>query len=207
MTADPTITEGRDTDLSGYHADEITRRIDRLRERWDDPTVETWHEDAWDYESLRAEVESGYLGGAYVWVVRDPTDTPDLTKSMPAWAASDEAHALMILGRGATEWGLPGGGREENETFEEAAVREVDEEVGIDCELTGCFLLRRVVCTDPDSGREPIHFLQAFFDAAYRGGTITVQSGELNGAAWFETPPADIGMSPANERRADSFFE
>lgn len=206
MTDDPTVTDGPGADLRGLHADEITDRIHQLCERWDDPPIETWQQDARDYESLRTTVEAGYLGGAYAWVVRDPADTPELTASMPAWAASDDPHVLMILGRGATDWGLPGGGRETGESFEEAAVREVDEEVGIDCELTACFLLRRVVCTNPDGEREPIHFLQVFFDAGYRGGTVTVQGGELNGAAWFETPPPEIGMNPANERRAESFF-
>lgn len=207
MTPEPTVTDGGGDDLDGYHADGITDRIDGLRERWDDPPVETRHEEDCDYESLRESVESGYLGGAYAWVVRDPADTPDLTESMPAWAESDESHALMILHRGATDWGLPGGGREEGETFEEAVVREVDEEVGIECELTDCFLLRRVVCTDTDGEREPVHFLQAFFDAAYCGGTIAIQEGELNGAAWFETPPSKVGLNPANERRMDSFFD
>lgn len=60
---------------------------------------------------------------------------------------------------------------------------------------------------DPDGDRPPVHFLQAFFDGTYRGGEISIQCGELNGAAWFEHPPGRMGMHPANRRRAESFFE
>lgn len=207
MSDEPEVTDGAGAGLDGINAEEVTRRIERLREAWADPAVETWRESAKHYGSLHDDATDGYLGGAYVWIVRDPGDAPELTESMPEWAETHEEHALMILGRGATAWGLPGGGRESGESFEDAAVREVDEEVGVDCELVDCFLLRRCVVTDPDGERPSIHFLQAFFDGAYRGGTITVQSGELNGAAWFATPPEEVAVNPANERRAESFFE
>lgn len=123
---DAETVEGDGAGIDGVNAEAVTTRLDGLRERWagDDLRVETRRADAWDYDSLRGEVADGYLGGAYVWVVRDPAGAPDLTESMPGWAESDERGALMILGRGADAWGLPGGGREAGETFEEAAVRE-----------------------------------------------------------------------------------
>lgn len=214
MPPDTEVLDGDGRDLDGVNAAAVTARMDDLRQRWagtaanqDAPAVETRREPAFDYDGLRASVDDGYLGGGYVWVVRDPADAPDLTESMPGWARDDDPRALLILNRGGDAWGLPGGGREDGESFEDAARREVREEVGIDCALTGCFLLRRFVVTDPDGDRPPVHFLQAFFDGAYRDGTLRVQGGELHGAAWFANPPGTLGLQPAPERRGVDFFD
>ena len=136
----------------------------------------------------------------------------------------DGRRVLMILGRGGTRWGLAGGGREDGEvdpretskqasdgsreggeTYEETAVREVHEETGIDCEVTDCFLLRRVKTDSAGDHDERLHTLYVFFDAAYVDGHVEVQPGELNGAAWFAEPPARL--HPANELRAADFWD
>jgi ADP-ribose pyrophosphatase YjhB (NUDIX family) len=115
----------------------------------------------------------------------------------------ERARALMLLPRGREKWGLPGGGIEGRETVEEAAVREVREETGVECDLEDCWLVRRIRTVA--EGRDPeLHWLQAFFDAEYAGGRIEIQQGEANGAAWFAVPPTR--MLPANERRAQRFF-
>lgn len=110
----------------------------------------------------------------------------------------------MILGRGATRWGVPGGGREDGERYEDAAVREVREEAGVDCTITDCWLVREAVSTAP-SFDERLHTLWVFFDARYAGGNIDVQPGELNGAAWFADPPARLRGE--NEFRAAAFWD
>jgi len=97
------------------------------------------------------------------------------------------------------------GSREDGETYEEAAVREVREETGIDCEVTDCFLLRRVKTDSAGDHDERLHTLYVFFDAAYVDGHVEVQPGELNGAAWFAEPPARL--HPANELRAADFWD
>lgn len=207
MCPDPTVRGGDGAHLDGVNADAVTDRLDAIQARWDDPPVETRREEAFDYDGLRASVADGYLGGAYVWVVRDPADAPTLTASMPGHAAEDDRRALFILNRGEDAWGLPGGGRESGESFEEAAVREVREEVGIDCDLTDCFLLRRCVIAHPGGERPSIHILQAFFDGVYRGGALRVQGGELDGAAWFADSPPTLPLQPENERRGREFFD
>ncbi|WP_137283625.1 NUDIX hydrolase [Halorussus salinisoli] len=189
----------------------VERRTDRLLEEYGDAPVEeeTWEDSAAEFARAIEHAENGYLGGAYAWVVRESEDAAPLTDSMPGEARPDARKALMILNRANEKWGLPGGGREGDETFEETVRREVREETGIECAVTDLFLLRHVTAV-PESESvaaefetDRVHFLYVFFDATYEGGSIAIQPGELDGAAWFADPPAR--MLPANERRAESW--
>jgi len=183
----------------------VERRRERLRDEYDDVTVREETETVGGdlFEELRAESRDGYTGGGYAWVVREPGDAAPLTESMPD-EVGDERSVLMILGRGGTEWGLPGGGREDGETYERAAVREVREETGVDCEITDCFLVVHRVTVSAGCHEDRLHTLWVFFDGAYSGGSIAIQPGELSGAAWFERPPE--WMYPENEFRAAEFW-
>jgi len=190
----------------GINRETVERRRDRLCEEYDDVPVreerETVSPDL--FEELRAHSLDGYTGGGYAWVVRDPADAAALTESMPD-EVGDERSVLMILGRGGTEWGLPGGGREGNETYEQATVREVREETGVDCEITDCFLCCHRVTVSEGTHDDRLHTLWVFFDGAYAGGSIAIQPGELNGAAWFQDPPDKL--YPENEFRAADFWD
>jgi ADP-ribose pyrophosphatase YjhB (NUDIX family) len=184
----------------------VERRTDRLLAEYGDPPVEeqTWERSPERFEREVQQAKNGYVGGAYAWVVRRPDEAADLTPSMPPEAEDDRKRALMILGRGADRWGLAGGGLEDGERYEEAVSREVREETGIECEPTDCFLLRHVTVVSETDDDRRIHFLYAFFDATYEGGSITVQPGELDGAGWFAEPPERL--LPANEHRAESWM-
>lgn len=183
----------------------VRRRTERLRDEYDGVRVQEVSDelDEAEFSDFLAHCRDGYLGGGYAWVVREPDQAAELTESMPD-EVDDGRRVLMILGRGGSRWGLPGGGREAGETFEETAVREVREETGVECEVTGLFLLRHVVVTASASDDEA-HVLQAFFDAKYAGGHVAIQPGELNGAAWFDEPPASL--YPENAFRAADFWE
>ncbi|WP_135851899.1 NUDIX domain-containing protein [Halorussus salinus] len=183
----------------------VERRMDRLLDGYGDVPVEerTWNRSPERFEREVQQARDGYVGGAYAWVVRRPDEAADLTESMPPEAEDDRKRALMILGRGADRWGLAGGGLEGDETHEEAVRREVREETGVECEPTDCFLVRHVTVVSEAEDDRRIHFLYAFFDATYEGGSITVQPGELDGAGWFAEPPERL--LPANERRAESW--
>ena len=184
----------------------VERRTNRLLDEYGDVPVEerVQEQPAAKFEELVGYARDGYTGSAYAWVVRRPDDAAPLSDSMSDEAFDERSRTLMILNRGADSWGLPGGGREDGETSEEAAVREVEEETSIQCELAEPFLLRKLTVVPENGDEKRLHLLFVFFDADYLGGEIAIQGGELNGAAWFAEPPAR--MLPANELRADDWF-
>lgn len=186
---------------------EVERRKERLLSAHDDGVAvveERTNVPTDAFPELIEGSEDGYIGAAYVWVVRQPGEAVPLSDSMPAEAIDDRKRVLMILGHDGEAWGLPGGGREIGETFEETAVREVREETGIECAATDLFLLRHRVTT-AEGFAERLHTLWVFFDGVYETGTIAIQASELNGAAWFAEPPER--MRPENERRAEGWSE
>lgn len=145
----------------------------------------------------------GYNGSSYVWAVRTPEDAAPLTESMPDHAGNDRDRVLMILGRGGDQWGIPGGGREGDETFEEGALREVTEETGVECRITDVFGVRHERRTAPGFD-EVLHNLRVVFEGRYDGGHIVIQPGELDGAAWLARRPQEV--HPLARPVADEWF-
>ncbi|WP_439025716.1 NUDIX domain-containing protein [Haloarchaeobius sp. DT45] len=183
-----------------YNADEVTRRIERLQETYEEVHVERERDEPMGtFTDLREYAEDGYIGGAYAWVVRKPAQAHELTESMPDDAFGDQERVLLGMGRGSNHWGPAGGGLEgfdpdepgSGETFEEAAVREVEEETGVQCEVQGPVTVDRLVVEDPD-GEDEVHLGYVIFGGQYVGGSIDVQPGELNGAAWFSELPTEL---------------
>ncbi|MFC6961970.1 hypothetical protein ACFQJ8_08800 [Halocatena marina] len=98
--------------------EEIERRRDRLldhfgetpiRERHDTPSADRFEE--WIEMS-----NAGYIGSAYALVRRSPDQQTELTESM-AVEGDERERVLLILGRGSSDWGVPGGGQENDETL------------------------------------------------------------------------------------------
>lgn len=187
--------------------DEVNNHIRELQELYTEVPVEERQEvvAADEFEHLTGHHRDDYLGAAYAWVVRTPEDASALSESFYPEPGSSK-RVLFHLPRASNMWGLPGGGVEGDESFEEAAVREVREETGIDCAVTGLWLLRRLKwISDDETDPRSSYSMQVFFDAQYTGGSIAIQPGESNGAAWFaDLPPADR-MLPANRIRAESW--
>lgn len=186
--------------LRDVNLGEVERRRDRLFEQFGDAPVRERHDEppADRFEEWLELAEAGYVGSAYALVRRPPEKLQPLTESMAVDGAERE-RVLLILGRGGSNWGVPGGGHEGEETFAETARREIAEETGIDASLTDLDHLRHEIasCEGYD---ERLHVLRAFFRADYEGGSIAIQPGELVGAAWFADPPAAERLYPATER-------
>jgi 8-oxo-dGTP pyrophosphatase MutT (NUDIX family) len=142
--------------------------------------------------------KDGYIGSAYALVRRSPDDLPPLTESI-AVDGEEQDRVLLILGRGGSKWGVPGGGQEADETMETTARREVTEEVGITISVTDINHVHHEISTC-EGYDERLHVLRVFFLADYEDGSITIQPGELNGAAWFTNPPSPDRLLPSTQR-------
>jgi ADP-ribose pyrophosphatase YjhB (NUDIX family) len=89
---------------------------------------------------------------------------------------------------GRTGWTLPGGGLEDFETAEQAAVREIAEETGYAAELTGLLGIDSLFLKPEDrispNGRA-LHALRIIYQARVVGGTLTVEvGGSTDEARW-----------------------
>ena len=173
--------------------DTVQDRLDRLDEEYgvqylEEETVRV------DPDGFPEEIRmsrDGYDGSSYVWVVRSPEQAAPLTESMPDHTGNDRDRVLMILGRGGDRWGIPGGGREGDETYEEGALREVREETTVECRITDLWGVRHEQRTAPGFD-ELLHNLRVVFDGRYEDGHIAVQPGELDGAAWLAERPRKL---------------
>jgi 8-oxo-dGTP diphosphatase len=184
----------------------VVDRIERLRDDYGEAPVD---EDVVEippaeFPEYVQNARDGYVGSAYAWVVRQPEQAGERSETYSGGEESRE-RALMILPRGESFWGLPGGGREGDETFEETAVREVREETGVDCEITDLWYLEHLRwVSEADDDDRATHTLHVFFDGAYADDTISIQQAEVNGAAWFAEAPGRLGEYA--EKRAASFY-
>lgn len=179
---------------------EIERRRDRLFDEYGEAPVVEWRKDV-DPDEFDEWIEmsrDGYVGSAYALVRRPPEKLPNLTESMDVYREERE-RVLLIQGRGGSYWGVPGGGQEGDETYEENVHREIREEVGIEVSLTGLNHVRHETATC-EGYDERLHVLRVFFQAEYEGGSVSIQPGELNGATWFAVPPARERLMPATKR-------
>ena len=131
--------------------DTVQDRLDRLDEAYgvDDVADEVVDVDPDRFPEEIRMSRDGYDGSGYVWLVRKPEEAGSLTESMPHHAGNDRDQVLMILGRGGDRWGIPGGGREGDETYEEGALREVREETSVECRITDLWGVRHEQRTAP----------------------------------------------------------
>lgn len=104
---------------------------------------------------------------------------------------SHEGDLLLQRRADTGEWGVPGGGWEDGETFAETAVREVREETGVECLMTGLRVLhhQQWVAAERD---ETIHSLGAFFEADYVEGALRAADDDVDDVGWFASLPADV---------------
>jgi 8-oxo-dGTP pyrophosphatase MutT (NUDIX family) len=114
----------------------------------------------------------------------------------------DAALALVAhrSARGSLQWTLPKGAREEGETLEETALREVREETGLKAELIGPLdTIDYWFVWAPERTR--YHKFVHYFLMRFAGGDFSERDHEMEDAAWFEPAEARRQMSFTNERR------
>jgi 8-oxo-dGTP pyrophosphatase MutT (NUDIX family) len=135
--------------------------------------------------------EAGHRGAAGARVV-------DGGPSCRQPCTDDEGRILLIReARAPGTWVLPGGGHEPGETFAETAKREVWEEAGVECEITGVWraVLKRFV-REHDPARRG-YLVELFFTAEPVGGEAAVHperwddeaDEEVVEARWFDELP------------------
>jgi len=102
----------------------------------------------------------------------------------------DAQDRILLIKRGKAphygEWMVPGGTLEWGETLEQAAIREVREETGIEIEIEAFVELIEAITTGPDG----FHFIIADFAARARGGVLRAASDALD-AIWVAPDSLD----------------
>ncbi|MFB6118944.1 NUDIX domain-containing protein [Halosegnis sp.] len=96
---------------------------------------------------------------------------------------------LLVRHEEVDMWVLPGGQQEGEETFREAAERELAEEAGVAGEYQGLALLTRVQVRHGD--HELLGVMPVFAAAATGEPSVADPDGEISEARWFEELPAD----------------
>jgi ADP-ribose pyrophosphatase YjhB (NUDIX family) len=100
---------------------------------------------------------------------------------------------------GTIQWTLPKGGLEEGEAFEDAAVREVREETGLDAEVVDKLgVVDYWFVWRPDEVR--YHKYVHYFLMRYRGGDMTTRDDEAEDVVWLPFDDALERLTHANER-------
>ena len=172
----------------------VERRISSLEASYDEVPVteERFELSPEEYADVFAATRgTGYSGNSVVVVTRDGTDFPALSDQIPDQAAGDTRdRVLLVLGRGADMWALPGGGKgDEYESVQGTAVRRVNEQTGIRCTVTGVAEVVHSTYYPDTEAQGSVHTLDVYLEAAYKRGALDVDESELVGAAWFAEPP------------------
>lgn len=117
----------------------------------------------------------------------------------------DGSRTVALIGRESrgrrTDWCVPKGHPEGGETLEQAAVREVFEETGLEVEI---ITKLGDITYEFNAGRNIIVKTVHHFLMRQTGGDLTVENDpnhEAVEAAWFELDKLDSVLSHENERR------
>ena len=107
-------------------------------------------------------------------------------------------YVAMIATRGRSRWGLPKGAVFAGETSEQAAVREVKEETGLDAEI---IVLLDTIEYFFRAGDTLIRKSVDFYLMHHLGGTMTPQLSEVDDVEWVELSKGIERASFDSERK------
>ncbi len=142
--------------------------------------------------------------------LNDP-DAPKANSVVPAVSAivtDTQGSILLILRTDNGYWSIPGGGLNPGESVSDATVREVREETGIDCEVTGLVGIysdpNHVAAYDDGEVRQEFSIC---FTTRMMGGSLATSSE----SALVEFVPADaipgLRMHPSIRLRIQHYLE
>lgn len=114
--------------------------------------------------------------------------------------SNNAVKALLIARNAKKTWCLPKGKIELNETPEQAAVREIKEETGIDAKIIKLLGDIHYKFISPEDSALVIKDVR-FFLFCYAGGDITPQKIEVDDAGWFDINAAINMMSYPSEKK------
>ena len=107
-------------------------------------------------------------------------------------------HVALIATRGRTRWGLPKGAVSEGETSEQAALREVLEETGLEAQIVKPLDTIEYYFRVGDT---LIHKHVDFYLMTHTGGTLTPQLSEVDDVEWVELSQAIQRASFDSEKK------
>jgi len=173
-------------------ARETAYDVDALRTAYCDVPVWEHTFDVEDASEHAMDAAQGELGGARVAVVRE----------------RDGAVLYANVRDDPAAWDVPGGAREDAESPEATAVREVHEEVGLSVPLDDAVFANRLTF---DDGERAVTGVWAYFTATVADPpALDIQSEELAATTWRTTRPGDVDDflervldAMANRERAD----
>ena len=107
----------------------------------------------------------------------------------------------LIATHGGERWALPKGLVRKDEALEEAALREVREETGLDAEIVAPLEPIDYWFWWPRGGRKVRHHkVVHYYLMAFRGGDLADHDDEVDDARWFPLEDAISSASYENER-------
>ncbi|HEX4810120.1 MAG TPA: NUDIX hydrolase [Bryobacteraceae bacterium] len=113
----------------------------------------------------------------------------------------DQGRVLLVeRGRAPLigEWSLPGGGVESGERLEDAIVREVFEETGLEVSVTSLALVFERIMPDP-AGQCEYHYVLIDFYCSIQGGDLR-PGDDSRSVAWFDLSSLDTLVVTAGTR-------
>jgi ADP-ribose pyrophosphatase YjhB (NUDIX family) len=163
-------------DLGEHTQTAVAARIARLHDEYDPGPVQevTYKYGPDDFAKTREMVQQGEIGYA------------------GAWVTDDRNRALLIRQDTASGWVIPGGGTQADELLEATARREVREETGIECSITGVDSVRRQVHVHESNPEERVFMVSVTFEARYEGGEISETDEDVDSVRWFVEAPAHL---------------
>lgn len=105
----------------------------------------------------------------------------------------DERRVLLVHRRRYDDWSFPKGGVDEGETLEQAALREVKEEAGVECEVIGQLSTSRYFFTTRKGETRPK--VVYYFLMRISGGDLFADGLETDQVIWCSVEEAAAKLS------------